>query len=126
MSVQVRTSTRRRVAALVLHAERVRCGGGAVVTASGGAFFAAGGAVREVPTVARNGYTEAEPTALLGGTRRWSGVRAYPIAFTRGTPSPRNGRVRLRTRLVVALPNSASSSTISSRWAIDVAATFMT
>lgn len=53
-------------------------------------------------------------------------VSAYLTVFTRGTPGPRNGSVRLRTRLVVVLPNSASSSTISSRWAIDVATTFMT
>ena len=57
--------------------------------------------------------------------RRWSS-RAYLTVFIRGIPGPRNGSVRLRTRLVVVLPNAASSSTISSRWAIDVAAIFMT
>lgn len=53
-------------------------------------------------------------------------ISTYPTAFARGAPGPRNGSVRLRTRLVVVLPNCASSSTISSKWAIDVVATFMT
>lgn len=65
-------------------------------------------------------------TASGWSTQSRRNVSVYLTVFTRGTPGPRNGSVRLRTRLVVVLPNSASSSTISSRWAIDVAATFMT